>query len=94
MAAECRLSHGQLKELHRIAGRIVNDDLLAADPGHDVVPEVDVGRTKLLDQGLQIGDLNRESIPPARSLMRSIGHRLTASGGCTGGAQYETEIAA
>ena len=56
-ALELRLLPGRLEQLDWIAGRILNQDLPAADTGDDVVAEPGVMPAKLLDGRVEISQL-------------------------------------
>ena len=56
-------------------GRIFEQDLLGADAGHDLVPEMSSGRLEPVDGAGQIRYLDHEPVPSARLLPGAVGHR-------------------
>src|SRR5262245_54027064 len=82
------------KEFDGIAGRIVDEDLLAAHPGDDLVSEVDSRLAQRLDFARQVVDLELDAIPPTWLGLATIGHGLGGSSGAAGRAQQEAEVAA
>src|SRR5215813_6666496 len=70
----------RLEELDRIAGRVLDDDLLAAHTGDDFVPERSAGGTESADGGGEIVDLNSKTIPAPWGLHGSVGHGLPPAG--------------
>ena len=71
--AEAGLRHDRLEQLDRIAGWVLEQDLLATDAGHDVVAEARSRSCELRDLRGQIIDLDRKPIPPAGCLPRPSG---------------------
>lgn len=63
---EPRLRDRWFEELDRVARRILDEDLLAADPDDDLVAEVDAALTQAPDKPFQIVYLELKTIPAAR----------------------------
>src|SRR3954454_24796386 len=72
-----RLVPGRLEQLDGIAGWILEEDLLAAGAGDDVVPEVGAACPQRLDEGREVGHLDREAVPSSRCRDGPVRHRLT-----------------
>ena len=64
-AVELGLGQDRLEQLDGVAGRVVDQDLLAADAGHDVVAEVRARAAERVDERGEIVDLEREAVPAA-----------------------------
>jgi hypothetical protein len=79
MAARWR-SEG-LKQLNRIAGRILDKDLLAAVAGHNLVAEPPSRALQFLDSGFQVFDFDLYSVPTTRRGKLTIGHGLSGPAG-------------
>ena len=60
---EVGLGQGRLEQLDRVAGRIFDQDLPAPDTGDDVVAEVNTMSAQLRHDGVQVRDLELESVP-------------------------------
>src|SRR5205807_7931908 len=56
-----------------------DEDLLAANAGHDLVAKVGSRLAQRLDGGGEIVDFNREAVPASRLGSGPIGHRLAAA---------------
>src|SRR6185437_7364101 len=83
-----------LKELHRVARRIVEQNLIAANAVDDLVPKVDALLLEAIDHRRQVVDFDLEAVPSARCGARTVGHGARASPFADGSAEQETEIAA
>ena len=57
----------RLKDLNRIPGRVVEQDLRAARSGHDVVAEMDPDGAKSIDFGRVVFDDEVDTVPAAGS---------------------------
>src|ERR1700735_515244 len=68
------LGPDRLEELDGVARRVVNDDLLAADAGDDLVAEPDAASSQFLDRGSEVSDLDAEAVPASRLLHPAVGH--------------------
>jgi hypothetical protein len=55
-----------MEQLDRVAGRVLDDDLPAADPVDDLRAEGDTGRTQRGGDGVDVLHLEREAVPPGR----------------------------
>src|SRR5207248_9926849 len=71
---------------------VVNEDLLAANAGHDLVAKVRSRLAQCLDRGGEIVDFNREAVPASELGPGSIGHRLATAARRIGRAEYETQV--
>jgi hypothetical protein len=58
---------GGLEELDRVPGRVVDEDLLPAGPGDDVVAEPEACGAEALDLGVDVVDDEVDAVPAARS---------------------------
>jgi hypothetical protein len=67
-----------LEQLDGIAGRILQQDLLAANPLNDVVAEMNPSVSEHLYPVGEVGDFNDESVPSAWFGLRAVWHRLAA----------------
>src|SRR5262245_33743743 len=82
-----------LKQLDRVARRIVDDDLGTARPGDDLIrAEWHAGSSQPLDLRLEITDLEMNAVPAARYLTPAVGER--ALPGATVSAQQEPHAVA
>src|SRR6185312_10434789 len=91
---ELRFVDGGLEQLDRIPGRVLDEDLLAADAGHDLVTEAGAGVTELRDQRLDVLDLELEAVPATGLRHPPVRHRLPAAARSARRAQHEAEVAA
>ena len=57
MASKCGLGSSRLEQLDGVAAWVIQQDLLAADTGDDVIAEVDTRLTQTLDDRVDVGDL-------------------------------------
>src|SRR5262245_48294375 len=65
---------GGLKQFHRIARRIVHENLPAAGSSDDVVPKMHASLPQSVDERLQIIDFDGEPVPSAWFLHLAVGH--------------------
>src|ERR1700726_2385245 len=86
------LLNGRLEKFDRIAGGVLDQDLLAADTGDDVVAEMCALRAEPAGQFLEVGDLEAEPVPAPWHGERAVGHRLAAPGSAARCAEHEPEI--
>ena len=84
----------RLEELDGIAGRIVKKNLLSSDAVDDLVPKMNARGAQSSDDGLEVVDLDRKTIPPARLRSRAIWHRLTTASLGVGRTEHEPQLAA
>src|SRR6267154_1110840 len=71
-----RVSAPRLKQLHWVARRVIDNDLGAARPGHDILrAEGNPGRTQPLNFRGQIGHLQVHAVPAARYLPATVRQR-------------------
>ena len=80
-----------ITQLDEIAGRIDQQNLGAAGPGHDLVAELNTAATQPLDLGGEVVDDEMDAVPAARPRGLAIGHR--SPGGALGPAEQETQRA-
>jgi hypothetical protein len=66
----------RLEELDGVAGRIVEEDLLAAEAGYDVVAESRTRLAERLNRVFEIVDLEQKAIPAAWLRFATVRHRL------------------
>src|SRR5258708_4452034 len=85
--------HGRLEQLDRVAGGVVEQDLLAAPADDDVVAEAGAGLAQGRDHGFEVGDFDREPIPAAWLRHPAVGHGLAAARPAAGLAQDQAQIA-
>src|SRR5689334_6794232 len=88
------LGPGRLEQLHRVAGRVLQQDLLAAHAGDDLVAETGTVLPQLRHRGRQIGDLDREAVPAAGLGQAAVRHGLAAAGTAARSAEHQPQIAA
>src|SRR5258707_12702008 len=62
---EPRLVNERLEQLHGVARRVVDQGLLAADAGDDVVAELGAGGAERRNEPLDVGHFDRETGPAA-----------------------------
>ncbi len=67
-----------LEQLDRIAGGILDQDLLATITCYDVVAERHTSLLQRLDGGDQILDFQLDAVPAAGGRNLPVGHRLTS----------------
>src|SRR5215203_432752 len=68
-------SLGGLEELDRVAGGIVERNLLAAGATDDVVAKREPGRAQALDLARDIVDDEVDAVPATRPGLAAVGHR-------------------
>src|SRR5215470_386397 len=83
------LTDGRLEQFHRVARRVLDQDLLAAYAGDDLVAEGRAAGPQVLHGGRQVGHLDRKPVPAARLRHPAIGHRLAATRRVPGHAQVQ-----
>ena len=93
-AGQPGLGEGRLEQLDWVAARILDQDLLAADAGDDVVAEAGAVLAQIGDDRVDVGDLELKAIPSAGRRHRAVGHGLTTTGPAARGAENEPEVAA
>src|SRR5215831_7492306 len=74
---EAGLRNDGFEQLHGIARWVLDENLLAANPCHDLVAKPDSRLAKGFHGGHQIGDLYGEPVPSAWFLVRAIWHWLS-----------------
>src|SRR3954470_14995195 len=84
----------RLEELDRVAGGIVDEDLIAADTLDDLTAKAGPGRPQTLDVAGEIGHLERDPVPPARLRPAPVGERLAATALATRCAEQQAQVAA
>src|SRR5207237_1221308 len=77
--AETGLRSNRLEELDRIPGRVVDQDLSAADSRHDVIAEADAGSAQPFNGFGEIRDFDREPVPAPGFGQPAVGHGLAAA---------------
>ena len=84
-----------LEQLNRVPGRVIEQDLPAADPGDDVITERDPSTAQPVDNLLQVGDLERDAIPATGFRHRAVWHRARSASGAAPhrGAEQQPEVA-
>lgn len=92
MGIEPGLRDQGLEQLDRVAGRVFDQDLLAANPGHDLVAEMRSGAAQPLHQRIQVIDLQREAVPAAGLLLGAVRHRLPAAALRVGCAEHQAQL--
>ena len=71
----------RLKQLDGVASRIIQQDLLATKPAHDVVAELRPRLAQGLDLPVEVIDLQLDAVPAARLGFASVGHGLGGPAG-------------
>ena len=61
-----RSSTGGLEQFDGIAGRILKEDLLAANPDDDIVAEEQARRAQVVDLCIEVRDRQRDPVPAPR----------------------------
>jgi hypothetical protein len=84
---------GGSNKLDGIAGRVVEEDLLAAEPGHDVVAKARPSFAQRRDLVFEIVDLELDAVPTARLRLASIRHRLRGPARSTRCIKQKSQIA-
>ena len=90
---ETRLGDSWLKQFHRIAGGILDDDLFATDTDHDGVAHRDARRSKPVHGAGEILNLHGKSIPASGALWSAVGHWLSTAAARIRHTQNEPQIA-
>src|SRR3989442_10658179 len=83
----------RFKKVDGIAGRGVEQDLLSAHAGNNVVAEVGSRLAQRLDFARKVGDLELYAGPAPWLRLASIGHGLGGTPGTDGRVQQEAEVA-
>src|SRR6476619_4708937 len=83
---------GGLKQLDRVAGGVVEQDLLAAGAADDVVAEVHAFAAEALDLGCYVIDDEVNAVPAAGRRLRAVGHR--PAGRALRAAEEQPQVAA
>src|SRR5581483_9108638 len=84
----------RFEQLDGVARRVLDEELLAADAGHDVFAEVGPAGPEPLDEAFEVDDLEAESVPAAGRRECPVRHGPAPAGPAAGGAEHEPEIAA
>src|SRR6266540_3667612 len=72
---------GRLEQFDRVAGGVVDQDLGAAGPGHDVVAELHSFSAEPLDLGRYVVDKKVDAVPAAWAGFAPVGHRAPGRAG-------------
>src|SRR6266511_1120801 len=72
---------GRLEQFDRVAGGVVDQDLGAAGPGHDVVAELHSFSAEPLDLGRYVVDNEVDAVPAAWAGFAPVGHRAPGRAG-------------
>src|SRR5450755_4999198 len=91
---ERRFGTRRFEQLDWIAAGVVEEDLFAADAGHDVVAEVGAGVSKRPHRRCEIRDFEHESVPASGLGVGSVWHRLAAAATGAWCAENEAEVVA
>src|SRR4051794_16624773 len=83
---------GRLKKLDRIAGRVIQHDLLTARTAHDIAAEVHTSSTQPCHLGLDIFHNQMEPVPASWSGLAAVRHRTPRRTGRSG--QQQPQVAA
>lgn len=84
------LGSGRLKQLNRVARRVLEQDLSAARSRHDVIPELQSCVAKAVDFGRDVLDHEFHTIPAAGSWAVTVWHRSPSR--ARGTAQQQPEV--
>src|SRR5918995_3733757 len=79
---------GGLEQLDRVAGWVVEQDLLSAPAADDLVAKARPRTAQGLDFGGQVLDLELNAVPAARLGPAPVGHRLGGSSPTRGGGSH------
>lgn len=90
--AQPRFGHGGFEQLHQVARRVLGQDLPAAHPADDLVPEPDSLVAQRGHRGIEVGDLDRKPVPATGLGDRSVGHRLAASRPAARCAEHQAQV--
>src|SRR6185437_16761190 len=71
---------------------IVDQHLLSANAGHEVVPKMNSLLAQRFSEPVQIRYLKRYPVPATRRRFRPVGHRLTAAASLTRRAQQQAQV--
>ena len=93
LATEPGFVDRRLEQLDRVAARVLDQDLLAADALDDVVAKARPVLAQVGDDRLEVGDLELKAVPPAGRRQRAVGHRLAAAGSAAGRGQDQPQVA-
>jgi hypothetical protein len=86
-----RVRHG-LEQFHRIAGRVLEQDLPATRSGDDVVSKLDTGSPQGFDIAVKVAASHNDPIPAPRLRSAAIGHWLRSPAWSFGRTQHELKI--
>jgi hypothetical protein len=78
---EAHIESEGLKQLNRIAGRILDENLFAAVAGHDLIAEPCSRALKLCDSRFAILEFDLDSVPAAWSRLLTGWHSLSRAAG-------------
>src|SRR5262245_10691329 len=92
--AESRVLNRRLEQLHRIPRRILDQDLLTAHTGDDVIAESHTSLAQSRDELREIVHLDRKAVPTARLWHSAVGHRSSAAALRIRHAEDQAQIAA
>src|SRR5262245_54681249 len=81
----------RLEELDRVPGRVVDEYLLAAGAGDDIVAEAETRCAEPLHLGLDVVDDEVDAVPATRLGLPPVGHR--PPGRALGTRQEQSQIA-
>ena len=85
---------GGLKQLDRIAGWILKQDLPATGTIDNVVAKTSARFTQRVDRTGEVRRVKNDPIPAARLGMAAVGHRLRGPASAFRRAQYELQVVA
>ena len=84
------MNHAGPEQLHGVARGILDDDLFAPGAGDDLAPEPDPRLAQTGGLGLDVVDLDHETVPAAGRRLSAVGHRTR--GGAAGRAEPQSQI--
>jgi hypothetical protein len=84
----------RLEQLDGVAGGVIQQDLLATKPGHDVVAELRPRVAQGLDLAVKVVDLELDAVPAARLGPATIRHGLGGPAGSARSVHQQPKVAA
>src|SRR6185437_4960832 len=83
---------GGLEQLDGVPRGVLDEDLLAAHAGDDLVAEPGALRPECADETLKVGDLEGEAVPPSGRWPGAVGHGLAAARASAGRAEHQAQV--
>jgi hypothetical protein len=82
----------RVRTARRGCRRVLEQDLAAAHPAHDLVAEAEPGGAEGLDLARDVVDFELDAVPAARLRDAAVGHRLGGAAGTADGVEQQAQV--